>query len=131
MSSGTASLQVALAGIPGVITYRANPITFFIGKRLAKVRYLSMANILLHKPLYPEVLQDTPNQALTVAHQMESFLSQTEQSRTSFLEGADALKQLLSSHSTQTLVDWLESLLLTSTEAMTLDAELKDANPKA
>ena len=95
------------------------------------VSYLSMANILLHKPLYPEVLQDTPNQALTVAHQMESFLSQTEQSRTSFLEGADALKQLLSSHSTQTLVDWLESLLLTSTEAMTLDAELKDANPKA
>ncbi|HCI56654.1 MAG TPA: lipid-A-disaccharide synthase [Opitutae bacterium] len=131
MSSGTASLQVALAGIPGVITYRANPITFFIGKRLAKVRYLSMANILLHKPLYPEVLQDTPNQALTVAHQMESFLSQTEQSRTSFLEGADALKQLLSSHSVQTLVDWLESLLLTSTEAMALDAELKNSNPKA
>lgn len=56
-SSGTMSLQVALAGIPGAIVYRANPFTYFIGRRVVKIPYLGIANIILNKAAWPEFLQ--------------------------------------------------------------------------
>ncbi|MDR2845277.1 MAG: lipid-A-disaccharide synthase [Puniceicoccales bacterium] len=57
-SSGTMSLSLALAGIPGAVVYRANPLTWAIGRRLVKgVEYLGIANILLKRPAWPEYLQ--------------------------------------------------------------------------
>ncbi|MEO0796580.1 MAG: lipid-A-disaccharide synthase [Verrucomicrobiota bacterium] len=56
-SSGTMSLQVALAGIPGCIVYRAHWWTYFLGKNLVKIPYLGIANILLDRPAYPEFIQ--------------------------------------------------------------------------
>lgn len=62
-SSGTMSLSVALAGIPGAVVYRANPITWAIGKRFIgdRIRYLGIANILLDRPAWPEFLQGEAN----------------------------------------------------------------------
>ena len=58
MSSGTMSLSCAWAGIPGVIGYRAHPLTYLIGRFLVKVPHLGMANLLLPKdPPNPEFLQ--------------------------------------------------------------------------
>jgi len=58
MSSGTMSLSIALAGIPGAIAYRANPLTWLVGRQLVKgVEYLGIANILLKRPAWPEFLQ--------------------------------------------------------------------------
>lgn len=108
MSSGTASLQVALAGIPGVVAYRANPITFAIGKRLVKIPYLSIANILLNRPLYAECLQDISDQTSVVALQAEAILSSPELSRQKFLEGSQELYHLLSAQQVFTATDWLE-----------------------
>jgi lipid-A-disaccharide synthase len=57
-SSGTMSLSLALAGVPGAVVYRANPLTWLVGRRLVKgVRYLGIANILLGRPAWPEYLQ--------------------------------------------------------------------------
>lgn len=109
MSSGTASLQVALAGIPGVITYKANPITFFLGKKLVKIPYLSIANILLKRPLYPEYLQDIANQSSVIALQMEAILSNPELSRQKYLEGARDINHMLSCNQYQTVTDWLKN----------------------
>ncbi len=50
-------MHCALAGIPGAIVYRAHPLTYLIGKRLVKVPYLGIANLLLGEPMYPEYLQ--------------------------------------------------------------------------
>ena len=57
-SSGTMSLKCALAGIPGAIVYKAHPITYWIGKRLVKIPYLGISNILLQKDFYPEFIQN-------------------------------------------------------------------------
>jgi len=58
ISSGTMSLDCALAGIPGAICYRAHPLTYLMGLTLVKVPYLGIANILLpDSPPYPEFLQ--------------------------------------------------------------------------
>jgi len=56
-SSGTMSLQCALAGIPGTIVYRAHPMTYAIGRAFVKIPYLGIANILLDRPFYPELIQ--------------------------------------------------------------------------
>jgi lipid-A-disaccharide synthase len=56
-SSGTMSLVCALAGIPGAIAYRTNPLTYLIARRLVKIRHIGIANLLLPHPMYPEFIQ--------------------------------------------------------------------------
>jgi lipid-A-disaccharide synthase len=55
--SGTSTLELALAGVPMVVTYRLNPVTHFIVQRAARVRYVSILNLLLDRELVPELLQ--------------------------------------------------------------------------
>ena len=111
MSSGTASLQVALAGIPGGVAYRAHPITFFFGKRFVKVPYLTMANLLLKEEFYPEILQDTPLQATVVAQRMATFLDDPQKARVRFENGAQGLKEMLSTPPKHSAVEDVERLL--------------------
>ncbi|HYP17477.1 MAG TPA: lipid-A-disaccharide synthase, partial [Opitutus sp.] len=53
-SSGTMSMHCALAGIPGAVTYRTDPLTYFLGRMLVKVKFIGIANLLLDEPMYPE-----------------------------------------------------------------------------
>ena len=58
MSSGTMSFTCALAGVPGIIAYKAHPLTYWLGRLLIKVPYLGMANLLLpDNPPYQEFIQ--------------------------------------------------------------------------
>ncbi|MEO6245591.1 MAG: lipid-A-disaccharide synthase, partial [Opitutaceae bacterium] len=56
-SSGTMSMHCAMAGIPGAIAYRANPVTYLLGRMLVNIEYLGIANLLLNEPMYPEYIQ--------------------------------------------------------------------------
>ncbi len=56
-SSGTMSMHCALAGIPGVVTYRTDPLTYFLGRLLVKVKFIGIANLLLGEAMYPEYIQ--------------------------------------------------------------------------
>ncbi|MBI4548318.1 MAG: lipid-A-disaccharide synthase [Ignavibacteriae bacterium] len=58
LSSGTATLEAALLGVPMVVCYRVKPLTFFLGKHLVKARFIAMPNILLNERVVPEFLQD-------------------------------------------------------------------------
>ncbi len=57
-ASGTVSLELALAGTPTVIAYRLSPLTAWIGRRLIRVRFVSLANIVLDREVVPEFLQE-------------------------------------------------------------------------
>ena len=57
-ASGTVSLELALAAVPHVIAYRVNPLSAAIVRRLIKVRYASLVNLLADAPIVPEYLQD-------------------------------------------------------------------------
>ncbi len=70
-SSGTMSLACALAGIPGAIVYRANPITYLVGRSVVNVPYLSMANLLLKEPAWPEFIQGAAKPAALAARLRE------------------------------------------------------------
>lgn len=56
--SGTIGLECALAGLPSVITYRANPITVAILRRIIRVKYVNLANLLAGRMVIPELLQE-------------------------------------------------------------------------
>lgn len=55
--SGTVGLELAYAGVPHVITYKVNPLTWAIMKLLVKVKYAHLGNILLDEPAIGEFLQ--------------------------------------------------------------------------
>ena len=59
--SGTVTTQLALAGVPTVVAYRLNPITFIIAKILYKPKYISLVNISAAEELMPEFLQKDVN----------------------------------------------------------------------
>ncbi len=55
--SGTSTLELALAGVPMAVAYRVNPITAAVVRRLVKVRYASIMNLLAEREIVPELLQ--------------------------------------------------------------------------
>ena len=57
VASGTADLEASLLRSPHITYYRVNPITYFIGKRLVKVPYITLTNLILGKEAVPEILQ--------------------------------------------------------------------------
>jgi lipid-A-disaccharide synthase len=56
--SGTVTTQLASAGVPTVVSYKLNPLTFAVAKRLFKPDYISIVNIAADAPLMPEFIQD-------------------------------------------------------------------------
>lgn len=59
--SGTVTLQIALAGTPMVIIYKAAPLTYAIGKRLVKVEHFGLPNIVAGQGIVRELLQEAAN----------------------------------------------------------------------
>lgn len=55
--SGTVALELAYAGTPHVIAYKANPITGMLVRQMAKVEFAHLANIMLNRAAVPEFLQ--------------------------------------------------------------------------
>ena len=58
VASGTATLETAFFRLPFVLIYRAAWLTFFIGRRLVKIRWLGMPNILAEREVVREFLQE-------------------------------------------------------------------------
>ena len=75
--SGTSTLELALAGVPMLVTYRVNPITAAIARRLVKVKYASLVNLLAGHELVPELIQgaSTPTR---LAATLETLLTAPE-----------------------------------------------------
>ncbi len=64
-SSGTMSLNCALSGIPGAIVYRIHPFTYVFGRMVLKIPFIGIANLLVNRPIYPEMIQgDAKSEAL-------------------------------------------------------------------
>lgn len=55
--SGTITLECALAGVPGIVTYKANPISVWLVRRMALISHVALPNILLGREVIPEFLQ--------------------------------------------------------------------------
>ncbi len=57
VTSGTATLETALFGVPEVVCYKGNPISYAIAKRVINVKYISLVNLIMDKPVVKELIQ--------------------------------------------------------------------------
>ncbi len=104
-SSGTMSLHCAIAGLPGAIAYRANPLTYFLGRLLVKIPFLGINNLLLKEPMYPEYLQGAASpQAL--AEELRRCLEDPARGRQTH-EQCEKLKDILRQPAAGTAADWV------------------------
>lgn len=60
-SSGTATLETAIIGVPLVVVYRLTPLSYLLAKRLVKLPDFSLVNIVAGRRIVPELLQDEVN----------------------------------------------------------------------
>tara|TARA_B100000768_G_scaffold121388_1_gene112381 strand:- start:6744 stop:7856 length:1113 start_codon:yes stop_codon:yes gene_type:complete len=61
VTSGTATLETALFKVPEVVCYKTSRISYEIGKRLVKLKYISLVNLILDKEVVTELVQDEFN----------------------------------------------------------------------
>ena len=59
--SGTATLEVALAGVPMAIIYKLTPITYWLGRLLISIKFIGLPNILAGKGIVREFIQQDAN----------------------------------------------------------------------
>ena len=57
-ASGTVSLELAMAGVPHIIGYKLSPITAYFAKKILRVKYVNLINIIADKLIIPECLQE-------------------------------------------------------------------------
>ena len=94
VTSGTATLETALFGVPQVVCYKASFLTYQIGKRVVKVKYISLVNLVMNKPVVKELIQHD----LTVEHlhqELQALLTD-EKKIAGIKKDYAALKNLLS-----------------------------------
>lgn len=104
-SSGTMSMHCALAAIPGAVAYRANPLTYLLGRMLVQIEYLGIANLLLGEPMYPEFIQGAATPA-ALAAELRACVGEPDRiARTA--EQARRLRALLQVPATATAAGWL------------------------
>ncbi|HKH62443.1 MAG TPA: lipid-A-disaccharide synthase [Flavitalea sp.] len=58
VTSGTATLETALFDVPQVVCYKGSNISYQIAKRLVKIKYISLVNLILDKPIVKELIQN-------------------------------------------------------------------------
>ncbi len=58
VTSGTATLETALFGVPEIVCYKGSSISYQIAKRLIKVKYICLVNLIMDKPVVKELIQD-------------------------------------------------------------------------
>jgi len=105
MSSGTMSLASALSAVPGAIVYRLNPMSYWMGRMLIKVKFIGIANLLLDRPLHPEYIQNAAT-AERLCGELIRALDDPSASRLA-KEGAAELRAMLHAGSDASAADWL------------------------
>lgn len=108
-SSGTMSMQCALAGIPGAVTYRTDPLTYFLGRMIVKVKFIGIANLLLGEAMYPEYVQGAATPAALAAELRACLEDPARRERTA--EQARRLRTLLSQPANGSAAEWLSRQL--------------------
>ena len=94
VTSGTATLETALFAVPEVICYKGNAISYQIAKRLIKIKYIGLVNLIMDKEVVKELIQDE----LTVENctkELEELLT-SEKKQQQLAADYLALKTLLS-----------------------------------
>jgi len=113
VTSGTATLETALFGVPEVVCYKGSSISYQIAKRLIKIKYICLVNLIMDKEVVKELIQDE----LTVENitsELNSILSDPAKQQQLKIDYAN-LKELLgiggnaSANAAKSIVEFLSA----------------------
>ena len=89
VTSGTATLETALFGVPQVVCYTGNPVSYWLATKLIKVKYISLVNLIMDKPVVTELIQHELNEE-RLKEELTALLQNTDK-KTQLLEDYDIL----------------------------------------
>jgi len=93
VTSGTATLETALFGVPEVVCYKGSAVSYQIAKRLIKVKYISLVNLIMDKPVVKELIQNdlTPGNLRSALNELLTNEAKQQQQKTDY----NSLRNLL------------------------------------
>ena len=94
VSSGTATLECAIEGLPIVVCYKLFPVSWLITKILVKVKYSSIINIIMDRQVVPELLQNKMTPELILKTINPLFDMESEERKKMFLDYEKLKKSL-------------------------------------
>jgi lipid-A-disaccharide synthase len=77
VASGTASLEAAVSGLPMVVVYQVNPLSYAVGRALVRVEHIALPNLIAGRGVVPELIQGECN-AVTIAETLSGYLDHPE-----------------------------------------------------
>jgi lipid-A-disaccharide synthase len=95
VSSGTATVETALLGVPMIVVYRLSPLTARLAKPLVKTKFFAMVNLIAGRAVVPELIQDDFT-AQRVVSEAESLLSDSPESQARIAEMRRGLQEVQS-----------------------------------
>jgi len=94
VTSGTATLETALFGVPEIVCYKGSPVSYQIARRLIKIKYISLVNLIMDRLVVKELIQNELTTANLVKELQELL---TDENRIATLRADYAeLKNILS-----------------------------------
>ena len=94
VTSGTATLETALFGVPEVVCYKGSAISYQIAKRIISIKYISLVNLIMDKPVVTELIQNDMN-VENLRRELDMLLND-EARKNQLKEDYSKLKKLLS-----------------------------------
>ena len=74
VTSGTATLETALFGVPEVVCYKGSFLSYEIGRRLVKVKFISLVNLIMDRLVVKELIQHEMNPK-NLEHELNELLT--------------------------------------------------------
>lgn len=74
VTSGTATLETALFGVPEVVCYKGSEISYQIAKRVISIKYISLVNLIMDKEVVKELIQQEMNVA-NLTNELDKLLN--------------------------------------------------------
>jgi lipid-A-disaccharide synthase len=95
VTSGTATLETALFGVPEVVCYKGSEISYQIAKRVISIKYISLVNLIMDKEVVKELIQGDMNVGQLTKELDELLNNPGKQAQ--IQQDYKALKEILSS----------------------------------
>ncbi|WP_298302214.1 lipid-A-disaccharide synthase [Hydrotalea sp.] len=107
VTSGTATLETALFGVPEVVCYKGSAVSYAIAKRLVNIKYICLVNLIMDKPVVKELIQQDMNVA-NIVTELTALLTD-EQKLQAMKTDYAALKTLLHAggHASNKTAKWV------------------------
>ncbi len=111
ITSGTATLETALLDVPQVVCYSGNALSFEIAKRIVDIKYISLVNLIMDRPVVKELIQSELTKG-NIVKELKMLLDHSQ--RKTMLEAYKSLREKLgnagaSSRAAKLMVESLKS----------------------